>query len=132
MIDDVFNETMLVIYDPFRHMKGRRKVGTTSIDFAPTVLDLLGIKHAETPFLGRSIFAQRSDARIAAGLAFQGRLLVVQNHGERKVRHLSLKDCPNEGRFDQMQDDCAIYRVLRYSQYITEQNSLWPPKKNSK
>lgn len=123
--DDMFNETTMMIYDPFRALHGRKTVPTTSVDFAPTVLDLLSLDHVDHAFMGRSLFEPRAAASLSAGLAFQGRLFVVKHSGERTLERLSLEGCATDMRRKNL---CAIYRILRYSQYITEQKRLWAEK----
>lgn len=47
----------LLIYDPFHRLPATWDAhGRTSIDFAPTLLQLLGVRHADNSFLGTSLF----------------------------------------------------------------------------
>lgn len=48
----------LLIYAPGRVVPGERRVVGSQVDVAPTVLELLGIRHAHT-FLGRSLLDER-------------------------------------------------------------------------
>jgi len=50
-----------IVYDPFHKLPSHYEPGIrTSIDFAPTLLHLLGYNHVSNHFLGRSIFDESS------------------------------------------------------------------------
>lgn len=51
----------LIVRDPFHDLPSTLNAdGRTSLELAPTVLQLLGVKYAQNSFLGRSLFEQRS------------------------------------------------------------------------
>jgi lipoteichoic acid synthase len=53
----------LIIYDPTHHLPAVYDAGgRTSIDFAPTLLQLLGIQHGDNSFLGVSLFEYKVGA----------------------------------------------------------------------
>ncbi len=50
----------LIVYDPTHQLPAVYDAqGRTSIDFAPTLMQLLGVQHADNSFLGTSLFEQR-------------------------------------------------------------------------
>ncbi len=51
----------LIVYDPTHQLPAVYDAqGRTSIDFAPTLMQLLGVQHADNSFLGTSLFEQSS------------------------------------------------------------------------
>ncbi len=80
-----YDRIPLLIYDPGHKLPNTLDVNyATSLDFAPTVLQILGVTQAHNAFLGESFFDRRRDYGFASGgdlffLIRNGRLKPVQD-----------------------------------------------------
>ena len=107
-----FGRTVLLIYDPTHELPERLDANATSVDLAPSLAHLLGIRDRETPWLGRSIFGDRQRTRGALGFIYGKHLLTIDDAGP----HID----------DQPEADATSLRaVLNYTQALEAQGRVW-------
>ena len=116
--DDSFDYMGLLIRDPVHDLPAALSVHTTSIDLAPSLLQLLGAPNRRNPFLGRSMFTDRPAGSHGHGM-IRGRKLLYWKDGQPHDIHR--KKCV------QREYPCSMFRVLRYSLRMEEADRLWGP-----
>ena len=112
------DEIALIIYNPIKKLHGRYAAYSTSIDFAPSVIEMMDFKNRETPFLGQSIFSNRKRYKGGIGI-FRDNLFLIKKDG---VHSFSFHDNTNE-------TVQSLYKTIKYSQNIQNSNRLWYKKK---
>jgi len=81
-IPSVYDDLALIIYDPVNKLPKEYTVNSTSIDLAPTVLHLLGIKpQQKNSFLGTSLFDKRENNRSFGLSAYEDFNFYINNEG---------------------------------------------------
>lgn len=118
-VDDI---PLLIYYPGMRGGTAYDAMGTSSIDFAPSVLHLLGIKKVSAPFLGASIFAERQAVPLAGVAGSTDHLLSKNSAG--RWRNVSAKSFRSRSAEDQL--DLARLNFLRYIESLERANLLSP------
>lgn len=104
----------LVIYDPVHALPATFDAhGRTSIDFAPTLLHLLGVKYGDNAFMGRSLF---DPPYRAAGLAaIGGEFFATDTTGVHPEGNIPAKD---QEAFEQAKREAKAYYQLELQNRI--------------
>ena len=111
----------LIVYDPTRELpKGFDARSATSVDFAPTLIHLLGLPNHENPFMGTSLFDPASKAYADFGISSAGQeyFLVHRN----RIHEYRLSDRHREKLK-------LIRKVVRFSQQVEVTHRLWVPER---
>ncbi|NVK32035.1 MAG: sulfatase-like hydrolase/transferase [Gammaproteobacteria bacterium] len=112
-----FDEVVLQIYHPSANLPATLTVEASSLDLAPTILQLVGIRDAQNSFLGRSILGDRQLTDGAIGSIYNQSQFITTRSGVLKQENLE-QSCLIEG---QTNDLCALNRVIRQSHYLQSQ-----------
>jgi hypothetical protein len=114
-LNNKFDHMALLVYDPVHTLPPAVTVRTTSIDFAPTVLQLLEIPRPRAnAFLGLSMFGDRAGLGGGLGLVYNNSLFYWDG-GDPKI--VDDKSCDP--------DACGALAVLKYNQRLEAENRLW-------
>ncbi len=103
-----------IIYNPFSNQKGTFDAYTTSIDFAPTVVQVLNLQSKENSFLGHSIFKDRRKYKSGIGI-FRDKLFTIEK--DKAEAHNLDNKAPATIK--------SLYKLIRYSQQIQNDKRLW-------
>ena len=112
------DEIPLVAFSPVSRLPATFDAGyRTSLDFAPSLIHLLGLPQRPNPFLGRSIFEERDARQRGPGVALIGTdaFLVEQDGIARRAR---------PGRH--AKDLWRVLRLMRYFGTLEARNGIWP------
>jgi len=113
-IPSVYDEMALIIYDPIHKLPKSYKVDATSVDLAPTILHLAGIKkESANSFMGTSIFDKR-DHKNSFGISaypdfncyinLNGKIL---NKKENYIKDIEIKNTLR-----------SLKNIVKYSEFI--------------
>ncbi|MCP3972840.1 MAG: sulfatase-like hydrolase/transferase [Rhodobacteraceae bacterium] len=116
--DNSFDYMGLLIRDPVHELPATLSARTTSIDLAPSLLQLLGAPNVRNPFLGRSMFSDRPAGSHGHGL-IRGRKLLYWKDGQ--PHDIRRQDCETR------EYPCAMFPLLRFSLQMAEADRLWAP-----
>ena len=121
----------LFIRDPTHQLPNAFRADTTSIDFTPSLLQLLGIQELPNSFLGLSMFSDRSAVR--GGFAFAWGRDMTDWNDEGGLFTVSTIQC--DKRLDQLEElaaagkrpaqACLMYDVLSFAHAMEESNRMW-------
>lgn len=116
----VYDEMAMIIYDPGHKLPKTLQINTTSVDLAPTVLQLANINpQKDNAFLGRSLFDSRSfDA--AFGISPYPDYPVYLRMGKRTVNKTPDK-IKNETDKKTLS---SLHRILKYYEYLRKRGRL--------
>lgn len=110
----------LIIYDPTHELPQAFAARTSSLDLAPSLLQLLHIASRPNPFLGLSMFSDRQEFHGGPGESDSGDILSWED-GQPDVTNtdISCSDARSEGH------PCALRRVVAYLQWLDRTNRIW-------
>ena len=115
-LNDRFGYLGLFILDPTHELPASYAVRSTSIDFAPTLIQLLGLPSQQlNPFMGLSMFGDRQQTPIALGFNYGTDVLVW----ERTRDAPTIYHQPKTGRPRQ------LWNILRYEQQLERDHRIW-------
>jgi lipoteichoic acid synthase len=108
----------LIIYSPVHRLPATFDAEyRTSLDFAPSLIQLLGLPQRPNPFLGRSIFSSRSRHDEGPGIAVIGLdAFLVDRNGIARRGH-------PRGYAKEL---WRVQRLMRYLADLEENNRIWP------
>ncbi len=108
----------LVIYSPGHRLpKTFDAEFRTSVDFAPSLIHLLGLPQRPNPFLGRSIFSSQAGHDRGPGIALIGTdLFLVDRNGIARKGRLG----------GHAREFWRVQRLMRYLADLEESNRIWP------
>jgi lipoteichoic acid synthase len=109
-----FSYMGLFIYDPFHKLPDAMKINTSSIDFAPSILQLMGVKNQPNPFLGLSMFSDRKDKEGGVGLIYAKRYFYWKD-GKPIIKIFGCKK----------KDNCPAYNAAVYLAYLDRSGRIW-------
>jgi phosphoglycerol transferase MdoB-like AlkP superfamily enzyme len=112
-----FDDMTFVIYAPQNNLPSEMTVYGSSLDFAPSLLNLLGINHVENSFMGRSIFGDRQQTKGAIGLIYNRKLFLV-NKESYQAEKLSLNKCRKKHLKPHTKYMCSVFKVIKQSHYL--------------
>jgi hypothetical protein len=98
--------------------------GTSSIDFAPSALHLLGLKETKAPFLGHSIFSNRDSYPLAGLTGGHNQILFKDRNGVWQ----KLTDFNKEKLHPLEAHHRDRYDFMMYAESLERSNHLWPSK----
>lgn len=106
----------LVVYSPLHRLPDRFDADfRTSVDFAPSLIHLLGLPQRPNPFLGRSIFSPRREHE--PGIVLIGpELFFVDRDGIARRGRLGAH----------AREYWKVQRFMRYLADLEESNRIWP------
>lgn len=111
-----FGRLGLFIMDPSHELPASMSVRATSVDFAPTVMQLLGLpSHRANSFMGLSLFGDRQRTPVALGFTYNKDVLLWDRAQDKPEIHHS----PTEGRALQ------FLNILRFEQQMERDHRLW-------
>jgi hypothetical protein len=115
-MNDRFGYLGLFIMDPTHELPSSYAVRSTSIDFAPTLIQLLGLpSHQPNPFMGLSMFGDRQQTPIALGFNYGTDVLMWERtRAEPAIYHKPKKGLPRQ-----------LFDVLRYEQQLERDHRIW-------
>ena len=118
----VFDEMSLIIYDPLHLLPNAKYINATSVDLAPTILQLANINPIqENAFLGRALFDSRPfDA--AFGISPYPDYKVFFRTGKRLVNEVPSRIRNKADR----KTILSLHRILKYSEYLRNRGRLYP------
>jgi hypothetical protein len=91
-------------------------VKTSSLDFAPTLIQLLGLPaNRPNPFMGLSMFSDRQVTPLALGMNYGKELLVW----DRARAAPDLFNMPESG------EPRSLFNVLHYAEALENTNRMW-------
>ena len=112
----VYDELSLIIYDPIHKLPKEYQVNATSVDLAPTVLHLLGIKKEnKNSFMGTSLFDKREN-NVSFGVSAYADFNYFYNL-EGKVVNSKIeyiKDKNDKKIFN------SLINIMKYSKYLRQ------------
>ena len=108
------DEIAFVVYNPISKVHGSFYAYSSSIDFAPSIVEILGFQNRKNSFIGQSIFSDRKYNKGGIGI-FRDKIFLIDKKG---LKSFSLKDTSNP-RVN------SLYKLIRYSQQIQNSNRLW-------
>lgn len=114
----VFDKMTMLVRVPKTQTNPRNSVVATSLDLAPTILDLLDLENTRTSFLGKSLYGERPGLQNGLGLAFGSKLLKLEREIV-EIENLNLEICGNSDT-----ENCRLFRLLKYSNYL-QKRDLW-------
>jgi phosphoglycerol transferase MdoB-like AlkP superfamily enzyme len=121
-IPSVYDDLSLIIYDPTHKLPKTYQVNATSLDLAPTVLELAGInKNAKNSFMGTSIFDKKKYNNSFGISAYSDFNFFINTNG--KIKNIKPKNIKNKNI---KQIYTSLHKVLEYSKYIREINTTTP------
>jgi lipoteichoic acid synthase len=108
----------LIIYSPLHRLPHTFDAEfRTSLDFAPSLIHLLGLPQRPNPFLGRSIFSSRARRDRGPGIAVVGTdAFLVDRNGIARRSH--------PGRY--ARELWRVQRLMRFFADLEESNRIWP------
>jgi phosphoglycerol transferase MdoB-like AlkP superfamily enzyme len=116
-LNSTFGYLGLFIMDPTHELPASYAVRASSVDFAPTMIQLLGLPAKQpNPFMGLSMFSDRQATSLALGMNY-GKQLLVWDRAQDAPEIYPTR--PEDGR------PRALFDVLRYAQAIEHENRLW-------
>jgi hypothetical protein len=131
-----FDHMGLLILDPTHELPKSFRANTTSIDLAPSLLQLVGIQNQRNTFLGLSMFSDRTAVR--GGFAFAWGRDLTDWRNESDLFTISTRDC--NLRLDLLEElaaggagpaqACLMYQVLNYAHRMEADNRMWVGAKN--
>ncbi|MEZ4741034.1 MAG: LTA synthase family protein [Bdellovibrionota bacterium] len=122
--NELLDQLALYISSPTHDLPKEVNAYTTSIDFAPTLLHLLGIQYANNHFIGRSFFDTRDDKLGGLGLVYNKHFIHINKTATQR-ENLQREGCKNN-RTDQNATNCHLYRFILYTQDLIRKNKLGP------
>jgi glucan phosphoethanolaminetransferase (alkaline phosphatase superfamily) len=115
-----FDRVSLLIYLPGQPAS-ESDVYSSSVDLAPSILQMLNIQSVDNSFMGRSIFGDRQLSDVATGLIYNKRLFLAS--ATRYVAESNLQEtCIETYLENEAPEYCAIYRLIKQSHYLQDQN----------
>ncbi len=111
--DSLFDEVAMVVCDPTHEWPRRLDWPTTSLDFAPTLAQLLRLPNELTPWLGWSALGDRWRFEGAVGLIYGKHLLTTGRSGSRRG------DEDEAGR-------AALVGAVQWTQQLEADGRGWP------
>ncbi len=117
-IASVYDELSLIIYDPIHILPKQLNVNATSVDLAPTVLQLLDIDpHQKNSFMGISIFDKKEHNSSFAISAYSDFNFYLNDNGvvtNKKIMDVQDKNIQSEYE--------SLLHVLEYASYLRFKN----------
>jgi phosphoglycerol transferase MdoB-like AlkP superfamily enzyme len=115
-MNERFGYLGLFIKDPSHALPASISVRASSVDFAPTVMQLLGLSsHRANSFMGLSLFGDRLQTPTALGFTYNKDVLIWDRARSRpQIAH-----SPKTGRARQFLD------ILRFEQQMERDHRLW-------
>jgi lipoteichoic acid synthase len=115
-LNDRFGYLGLFIMDPTHELPASYAVRSTSIDFAPTLIQLLGLPSQQpNPFMGLSMFSDRQQTPIALGFNYGKDLLFWERtRATPIIYHTPKRGVPRQ-----------LFNVLRYEQQLERDHRIW-------
>jgi hypothetical protein len=112
------DEIPLIVYSPVHRLPITFDAGfRTSLDFAPSLIHLLGLPQRSNPFLGRSIFSSAARNDHGPGIAVIGTdVFLVDRSGIARRGH-------SRGHAKEL---WRVQRLMRYLADLEEHNRIWP------
>lgn len=111
----------LLIHDPVHALPPTFEANTSSIDFAPSLLQLLAIPNRPNPFVGRSMFTDRAGLKGGPGEG-DGDVLIWEG-GKPRVVSTKWMDC--EAPDLAADPACGVARIVRYIERVEWTNRVW-------
>ncbi len=115
-IPSVYDELSLIIYDPIHKLPKEYQVNATSVDLAPTVLHLLGIKkESKNSFMGTSLFDKREN-NVSFGVSAYADFNYFYNLEGKVVNSkiVYIKDEKDKKIFN------SLVNIMKYSKYLRQ------------
>ncbi len=106
------DEVALLICDPTHDWPKQLDADTSSIGFAPTMAQLMGVTNQPVPWLGHSILADRAAIGGAVALIYSSDLTTIDG---KTVRHGGEAEA----------DRAALVEVVRYTQGLARLDRVW-------
>jgi phosphoglycerol transferase MdoB-like AlkP superfamily enzyme len=118
----VFDEMSLIIYDPLHLLPDTKYINATSVDLAPTLMQLANINpRQKNAFLGKALFDSRPfDA--AFGISPYPDYNVFFSTGNRLVNEVPSKIRNMEDK----KTILSLHRILKYSEYLRQHGRFYP------
>ena len=117
-IPSVYDDLSLIIYDPIHVLPKELTVNASSIDLAPTVLQLLDINpHQKNSFMGTSIFDNKAHNTSFGISAYSDFNFYLNDNGV--IINKKLKDVHNKNIQLTYQ---SLHHVLEYANYLRLKN----------
>ena len=115
-MNERFGYLGLFVMDPSHELPRSMSVRASSVDFAPTVMQLLGLPgHRANSFMGLSLFGDRQRTPIALGFTYNKDVLLWDRAQAKPEIHHS----PTDGRALQ------FLNILRFEQQMERDHRLW-------
>jgi phosphoglycerol transferase MdoB-like AlkP superfamily enzyme len=112
----VYDELSLIIYDPIHKLPKEYQVNATSVDLAPTVLHLLGIKKEnKNSFMGTSLFDKKENNTLFGVSAYSDFNYFYNIDGKvvnSKIEYI--KDKNDKKIFN------SLVNIMKYSKYLRQ------------
>jgi len=112
-----FDTMNMVVYTPDRLLPQQIDAQASSVDFAPSLLQLLGIKNESNSFMGQSIFSDRQKKPGAIGLMYNKRMFLADS-GNYRAEDLTIKNCRRKSTSGEKRTLCALYKTIKQSHYL--------------
>ena len=94
---------------------------STSLDFAPSILHLLGISNVRAPFLGSSLFSSDKTSPFAETVGISTAMWFMGEHNIWK----RITDNKKETRA-RFPEEVKKLELLQYLESLEKSNKLWP------
>ena len=113
-IASVYDNLSLIIYDPIHILPKKYNVNATSIDLAPTVLQLLNIKaNNANSFLGNSIFDEKLNNTAFGISGYQDFNIYINNDfNKTNKKPINIEDKDIKSTYE------SLFKILKYSKYL--------------
>jgi hypothetical protein len=108
-----FDTIAMLLRDPKQKLPAQMDVFSSSLDLAPSLLQLLGIRNEANSFMGLSLFGDRQQYPKALGLMYNTKLSIADKN-QYQVKSLSPEACSPPYQ----ESLCALYNTIRYSHYL--------------
>lgn len=116
-----FDVIPLVIRDPVHALPPRFNTHSTSLDFAPTIAQLMGVANRRNAFLGLSLFTERPQTAGGVGIFNRGDVAIIDGRGA-QVAKLANGQCASPAAGDTA---CRLLHVIRYYWEMDREDRIW-------
>ena len=107
-----FDKLALIIYDPTNKLHGTYSANATSLDLAPSIMQMIGEKDHENQFQGYSLFSDRPEIGGAASIISKSLLTINKGNIER-----TQQPCEQD-------QHCELYNALKFIDVSTLQKAI--------
>ncbi len=106
----------LMIYNPFYKLPKRFKAYTTSLDIAPSLLQMLNIKNSKNPFLGLSLFTDRPPISPKIAI-YRSKFFIIDKNGLKAYSRKKINQYSKKVK--------TALNIIEFSRQMEQQNRLW-------